>query len=474
MLHIKENLKATVHRYKLISSGDRILVAVSGGPDSVALLHLLHELRQEFDLHLEVAHLEHGIRGEEAREDATFVARLAEQLKIPFHLKEVNLPRARSDAGKGNLESLAREERQRFFARLITDHKLDKVAVAHTQDDQAETVLMWLLRGTGTKGLGGMSPLHHHRIAAGDSADALTVIRPLLGVSKAEILEYLDDRKLEYRIDRSNRDTALLRNWIRLELLPKIQQQAGMGFSARLSHAAEIFREEDALLEEIAAKRYESVHDSNRLSRAALVSEPTALQRRILRHWIGQRRGHLRGLEFVHMEALLRLIREGPPQGRLSVPGGWELVREYETLKLEKRPRRPRRICYTYEFSVGTVLRIPEAGMELCSREVDSVSAAMPTDPMEALFDLEALPKHLVVRNFRRGDRFKPMGMSGHKKVKDLFIDKKASLSARATRPLLAAIDEILWIPGYGRSERARVTEKTTSVIHIKAVLTGT
>jgi tRNA(Ile)-lysidine synthase len=259
-----------------------------------------------------------------------------------------------------------------------------------------------------------------------------------------------------------------------LELLPKIKQQAGMGFSARLSHEAELLRDEDSLLEELAGKSYESLHDSNGLSRAGLLSESTALQRRILRHWIGRKRGHLRGLEFVHMEALLRLIREGPSQGRLSIPGGWELVREYETLKLEKRSRSLKRICYTYEFSVGTVLRIPEARMEFCSREVDSSFAPMPTDPMEALFDLEALPKHLVVRNFRRGDRLKPLGMIGHKKVKDLFIDKKVSLSVRATQPLLAEMDEILWIPGYSRSETARVTEKTTSVLRIKAVLIGT
>jgi len=460
-------------KHELWLHGDRILVAVSGGPDSVALLHLLYELREEFQLHLEVAHLQHGIRGEEAKEDARFVAELAEDLKLPFHLREMNLPQMKWEAGKGNLEALAREERYRFFAEVVRERKLDKVATAHTEDDQAETVMMWLLRGAGTKGLGGMSPVHRLRVAAENSMSTLTVIRPLLDVSKSEILAYLDDRKCAYRVDRSNQNIALLRNWIRLELLPKIHQRVGTGFSARLSHLAAMIRDEDRFLEDLARKSYESMRDSNGLSRAGLLCEPKALQRRILRHWIGLTRGHLRSLEFVHIEELLRLIKEGPPQGRLSIPGGWELVREYDTVKLAKASRSLKRICYTYEFSIGTVLRIPEAGMQLCSQEVDISVGAVPTEPMEALFDREALPRNLVVRNFRRGDRFKPLGMTGHKKVKGLFIDKKVPLSVRATLPLLATGDEILWIPGYGRSDTARLTEKTTSILHIKAVPIG-
>jgi tRNA(Ile)-lysidine synthase len=462
-----------VRQHHLLADSDRILVAVSGGPDSVALLHLLLDLRDEFSLYLEVAHLQHGIRGEEAKQDARFVAELAESLKLPFHLKEIDLPRMKSNAGRGNLEAWAREERFRFFAEVARERKLDKVATAHTQDDQAETVLMWLLRGTGMKGLGGMSPVHRHRVATGDSTDTLTVIRPLLEVSKTEIVEYLDERKLNYRVDRSNLDSSLLRNWIRLELLPKIQQRVGRGFSARLSHQAELLRDEDSLLAELARKSYEGMHDSNSLSRGAVLREPKALQRRILRHWIGRTRGHLRGLEFVHIDELLRLIKEGPSQGRMSIPGGWELVREYETLKLAKASRSLKRICYTYELSIGTVLPIPEAGIQLYSEQVDSSFGPMPTGPMEALFDLEALPRRLVVRNFRPGDRFEPFGMSGHKKVKHLFIDKKVPLSVRASLPLLATGAEVLWIPGYGRSDIARLTDKTTSVLHIKAVPIG-
>jgi tRNA(Ile)-lysidine synthase len=198
------------------------------------------------------------------------------------------------------------------------------------------------------------------------------------------------------------------------------------------------------------------------------------LQRRILRHWIGCTRGHLRGLEFVHIDEFLRLMNEGASQGRLSIPGGWELVREYDRIKLAKASRSLKRICYSYHFTIGIFLRIPEAGMQLFSQQVDTPFGPKATHPLESMFDLGELPGPLVVRNFRRGDRFKPLGMSGHhKKLKDLFIDMKVPLSVRATLPLLTAGDEILWVPGYAQSEIARLTDKTKSVLYIKAVSIG-
>lgn len=466
---IEQKLKAINQRHGLVSFGDRVLVAVSGGPDSVALLHLLYELKDEFDLHLEVAHLQHGIRGEEAKEDAELVAAMAEKLKLPFHLKEIDLPRMKSDAGKGNLEALARAERYRFFAEVVKDRGLSKVATAHTQDDQAETVMMWFLRGAGKKGSGGMSPLQQLRPANG-SPDALTVIRPLLETSKSEILAYLTEKGLGYRIDRSNQDSKFLRNWIRLELMPKIHEHVDDGLSSRLGQQAQVFRDEDLFLEEVARKRHDRIHDGTGLSRTALLGEPKALQRRVLRLWLEQRRGHLRGIDFVHIEALLRLIEQGPAQGRLSIPGGWELVREYEKLRLERRSRGLKPVCYSYRLEVGTRLRINEASIEFQSELTATPQVQLEAGLMEAAFDASCLTGHLAVRNFRRGDRFQPLGMAGHKKVKDLFIEKKVPLSIRARWPLLTMGEEILWIPGFGRSEIAQIWEKTAACIRMKAV----
>jgi len=454
-------------KHNLLRLCDRLLVAVSGGPDSVSLLHLLCEFKNEWDLHLEVAHLQHGIRGDAAQQDAMFVERLAEELKLPFHMRELDLPRLRSVAGRGNLEALARAERYRFFAELVASRKLSKVATAHTQDDQAETVLMWFLRGAGLRGLGGMAPLQQIHIPS-EKSSSLTVVRPLLDISKADVLHYLSTRSIAYCTDQTNQDRTYLRNWIRLELLPKIRARAGDGVSARVSQQAGLVRDEDALLHTLTLQTYGSVSADGELLRSALLKQPKALQRRILRYWIEQARGHLRGIDFIHIEALLRLIDKGPAQGKLSIPGGWEFVCEYDRLRLGKTSRGAHRVCYSYELKIGTPLRIREAGSELYA-EVLSAVVRFPTDLTEALFDASCLTEPLLVRNFRQGDRFKPLGVPGHKKLKDLFIEHKIPLSIRATLPLLVMGQEILWIPGYGRSEIALVRERTERVVHIKS-----
>ena len=467
---LTKNVTITIRRHNLLSTGDRTLVAVSGGPDSVALLHLLCELRDELGLHLEVAHLQHGIRGAEAKADARFVGELAEKLQLPFHLKEVDLPRMKRDAGKGNLEALARAERYGFFAEVVKMRELDKVATAHTQDDQAETMLMWFLRGAGSKGLGGMARRQKLKLAGGESTRELTVIRPMLEISKAEVLRYLSEKQLAYRVDKSNQDPTFLRNWIRTELLPMIGRRIDPHVPERLGRLAELLRDEDDYLDELAHQRFTAMLQKNELARPAFLAQSKALQRRILRLWIEGTRGHLRGLEFVHIDDMLHLIEGGPPQGRLSIPGGWELVREYESLRLEKRIRSRRGVCYNYPLKVGVILRVPEANLEFHSEIVTAPPQALPGNLMEAVFDLGYLNEPLWVRNFRHGDRFQPLGMTGHKKIKDLFIEKRMPLSIRTRWPLLLAGDEIVWIPGYGRSAAGAVSHRTAAMLHFKVL----
>ncbi|HYA29277.1 MAG TPA: tRNA lysidine(34) synthetase TilS [Acidobacteriota bacterium] len=462
-------IKPFIEKHQMLARGDRILVAVSGGPDSVALLYLLFELREELGLHLEVAHLQHGIRGAEAEADARFVAALTERLGLPFHLKRLSLPSIKSAAGKGNLEALAREERYRFFTEIVHAHGLGKVATAHTQDDQAETVLMWFLRGSGMKGLGGMTALHQI-----SSPTALIVVRPLLNLSKAEIVEFLRKRGLAYCIDRTNQDPALLRNWLRLELLPKLQQQVGENLSERLSRQAELMRDEEELLAGLARNKLEEIACADGLRRDGLLAAPMAMQRRLLRLWIEQKRGSLRGLDFVHVDELLRLIKYGAPQGRLALPGGWELVREYDWLKLVRRSARLNPVCYSYPFTAGSTLAIPQADCEIRSEVLKPPLTRLPVDLSEAVFDAACLTGSLCVRNFRRGDYFQPLGMTGHKKIKDLLIDHKVALSLRAKLPFLVQDEEVLWVPGFGRSEIAKVTPGTSAILRLKLVSSAT
>jgi len=463
-------VKQFIEKHQLVMRGDRVLVAVSGGPDSVVLLHRLIELREEFQLTLEVAHLQHGIRGEEARADARFVAELAAQLGLRFHLKEVSVPEIKSLAGKGNLEALARQERYRFFAEVVSAHGLSKVATAHTRDDQAETLLMWFLRGSGMKGLGGMAPVHQVKSAVCE----LTIIRPLLATSKAEVLSYLSDKSQSFRLDRTNQEPSFLRNWIRLELLPKIHERFGDRLSERLSQQAELLRDEDRWLTDWVQDVLQKVRDGNEMRRDLLLVQPAAVQRRVLRLWVAELRGNLRGLDFVHIEELRRLIEQGPPQGRLALPGGWEVAREYNRLKMLRRSLRARRPCYAYDFAAGSTLRVVEAGWEIRGEFIRPPLEGYPVDSTQAVFDAACLTEPLVVRNFRNGDYLQPLGMSGHKKIKDLFIEQKLPLALRAKIPLLAFGQEILWVPGYGRSERAKVTVDTALILRLTLVaLTG-
>jgi tRNA(Ile)-lysidine synthase len=471
-MDLRRKVTEFIKRQGLLSPGERVLVAVSGGPDSVALLHLLYDLGEELGLHLEVAHLQHGIRGAESQEDARFVAQLAEKLGLPFHLKEVNLPQIKSAAGKGNLEALARAERYRFFADVAWERNLGKIATAHTQDDQAETVLMWLLRGSGLKGLGGM-PLTYRLDGTNiESASCPVVIRPLLGVSRAKIEEYLNEKHLTYRLDRSNQDPSFLRNWIRLKLIPQLKGKMDRNLPSRLAQQAELIRDEEEFLEELARAELDRIRTPKGISRGALLNCNKAMQRRLLRLWIEATRGHLRGLDFKHIEALLDLITDGPSQGRLSIPGGWELVKEYETLRLDKQSRRMGQqcICYSYDLEIGEDLPIHEAGLVIQSREISLPLPGLPDNFMDAFFDVASLAADLTLRNFRHGDRFQPLGMAGHKKVKELFIEKKLPLSVRASLPLLVLGDEVIWIPGYGRSEVGKVTSATKAILHVKAV----
>jgi tRNA(Ile)-lysidine synthase len=465
---IQEKFKKVIRKSQLISLGDRVLVAVSGGADSVALLHVLYNLQDELDLHLEVAHLEHGIRGEEAKEDARFVRGLAERLNLPVHIKEVSVPRLRSQAGRGNLEELARLERLRFFAEVARRRNLNKIATAHTQDDQAETVLMRLLRGSGRKGLGGIAPGQPVNVAGAESSNGVTIIRPLLGATKEELLDFLKLNGLAYRLDRSNEDTVFLRNWIRFELMPRLKERFDVGVPSRLAQTAEVLRAEEILLNALALKELEELRTKSGLRRGGLLCQPRAMQRRMLRLWIEQARGDLRSLDFDHVEALLGLIADGPPQSRLSIPGGWEVIREYETLRLAKAAGKSKPRCYAYSLVIDGELALPEAGMTIDCRRLSIPPAELPKDHWEAVFDRTALTEPLVVRNFRRGDRLRPLGMAGHRKVKELFIEKKAPLSARALLPLLVMGGEVLWLPGYGRSEIGRVGPNTKAVLRVQ------
>ena len=458
-----KSVKETIRKHAMLSPGDGVLAAVSGGPDSVALLHLLDRLKSEFDLRLEVAHVDHGMRGRESKEDARFVARMADRLGLPFHVKAIDLPKLKAERGKGNLEALAREERYRFLAETAARRGLEQIATGHTRDDQAETVLMRFFRGSGRKGLGAMAPVSK---LGGSLRGEVRLIRPLIETSREDVEKYLAAEKLKFRLDRTNLDPALVRNWIRLDLLPRLRKRLDRGLDLRLVRMAEALRDEEEFLEGLTRSLLPQIARDGNLLRGPLLEQPRAMQRRLVRLWLKDALGSLRGVDLDHVEAVLGLVFDGPPQGRVALPGGREAARLYDVLSLEKKGRARGAARYSYPLPLGGEVAIPEAGMKISSAR-GAPSGARPGNDFEALFDAGALPETLTARNFRPGDRFQPLGMQGRKKLKDLFIEKKVPLGARAALPLLLAGEKILWVPGCGRSRIAKIGPATREVLKV-------
>ena len=467
-MDLPRKFKQTIEKQRMLSPGQRILAAVSGGPDSVAMLYLLYDLREKFELTIEVAHLQHGLRGEEAIEDARFVDRLAERLSLICHLKEIDLPQLKIASGKTSLEEIGRLERYNFFAETAQLRRLDAVATAHTAADQAETIVMRLFRGAGRTGLRGIAPVRQLTVGGDRRCTNVLLIRPLLNAHRKEVMDFLEQRKLPYRTDSSNRDLFFLRNWIRLKLMPQVSQRFGGKLPERLCAQAQVLCDEEDYLAELTRQQLEKVRDGNKLTRNLFLNLNKALQRRVIRLWFEQRRGHLRAIDFDHVESALSLIAAGAPQGRLVLPGGWQLAREYEAITFDRPNVKPR--CYSYQFTPGSILAVTEAGITIVSELIDPAPGKLPDNFMEAVFDANLLKGSLLVRNFRNGDRFQPLGMSGHKKVKDLFIANRLPLRTRAVLPLLVMDNEILWIPGYGRSDFARIGSATKISLHLKVI----
>ena len=412
--------------------------------------------------------MEHGLRGHESRDDGEFVRGIAASLSLPFHLTRLDLSPSAQDGGAGNTEALARERRYRFLAEVARRRGIGKVAVGHNRDDQVETMLMWLLRGCGPEGLTGMPAVRP--LEPGPSgAEETQLIRPLLELSRAEILAFLESRGLDYREDSTNRDTRYLRNWIRRTLLPGIRERSDRGLERRLARLGGMLRSDHTLLERWVAGAYPRVSRGDALDRAAFLGLEPELRPRMVRFWLKRGLGTLRRLGFAHVDAVLRLIAGSSPHGRVPLPGSWTVVREYDSVRLIPTVEAIQPDDYSYVLPLEGELTVPEAGVRVTSW--CSTGRERPESHFEAAFDLSRLTQDggpLRLRNSRPGDRFRPLGMTGHKKLKDLFIDRKVPRSRRRTLPLLLAGEEIVWVPGCARSDFAPLAPDTRTVWRVR------
>ena len=430
-----ERLLKTIRKQELIKAGDRLAVAVSGGADSTALLLLMVEVRSELGIVLSVAHVNHRLRGKESDADEQFVAELAERHNLDLHSQKSPLKSTSS-----GIEAAARKLRYDFFRQLARDGKLSKIATAHTIDDQAETVLLRILRGTGIRGLSG---IHPRLVLEDGDAGSGEIVRPLLGFRRVELEAFLRDQGQEWREDSSNRDLSFLRNRVRHRLLPMLMEDFGPATADNLADLAEIARAEE--------QHWETGHpeignaEERSLAVETLLSLPIAAKRRLIREWLETNVDEL-SVSFRLIEEM-RELASGPSGKKLELPGGHFVRRTQRDLCLElavtSQPSE-----YEYRLSIPGQVEVPEVGIWIEAIVTDRASA--PESSRAQLLDPAGLPAELIVRNWRSGDRFWPAHTKEPKKVKELLNDRHIVGSEKRGWPV-AVVDGIglVWMRGF-------------------------
>jgi tRNA(Ile)-lysidine synthase len=473
---LAEQLLKTIRKQQSMQAGDRVAVAVSGGADSVALLRLLLEIQAELGIVFSVAHVNHKLRGQESDEDERFVAQLAQHYELELHTCDAPVASG-SDSG---IEAAARGLRYSFFRQLAREGRVAKIATAHTLDDQAETVLLRIFRGTGIRGLSGVHP----RIVFAEQGQVFgELVRPLLGFRRAVLQEFLRGQGQSWREDSSNRDVAFLRNRVRHRLLPIIGEEFDEAAIEHMAELAEIARAEEehwdrghpeiaAALPGAAKAARLVTGPTESLPLGPLLALPLAAQRRLVRAWIEANAPAVR-ISFRLIEEILELA-QGSAGKRLGLGGtakgvgGRSVRRGRQELELEAESR-AEAADYQYALAVPGCVEVPELGASIEARLVDAVR--VPEHEHGHLLDLARLPKEVLIRNWRAGDRYWPAHTAAAKKVKELLSDRHAAGAEKKLWPVaVAEVCGLVWMRGFAVPEAFRPPDRAAQAIWIREI----
>lgn len=435
----------------MLTPGDTVVVGVSGGADSLGLLYILTEL-SEYGLRLIVSHLNHGIRPIEAKRDADFVERIAKGMGLIFELKEVDTIGFKRTS-KLSLEEAGRVLRYGFFKEVLDKYKAQRIATAHTLDDQAETVLMRLIKGSGPLGLSGIPPVSEGYI-----------IRPLIETRRSEIECYLRSKGINWVEDSTNRAMVFLRNRIRHDLIPRLERY-NPRIKETLARAASIFRVEEDFIRSEAERAFKYVFDRENDELIGIVSRykaiPEGLRLSVLRIAIEKLKGDLRRISSTHVFSVDEILSSQSPSGEVSLPDRLVVAKGYDLLLVTRRSR----LKPEFSYIVPSTGRwdFPHVEIEVEIRGVESFDE----DRFTAFFDIDSVGFPIEIRNLHPGDRFIPLGMKTMKKVKDFFIDEKVPRFLRYRTPIFLSRGEIMWIGGMRIDDRFKVKGKEALSIRI-------
>jgi tRNA(Ile)-lysidine synthase len=460
---LPQQVRNFIQRHNLIRPGTHVLVAVSGGADSVALLNALHELSRPLKLRLTIAHLNHKIRGKDACNDAFFVRKLARRLHLDFMGGTADIPRMAGRLGV-SLEMAGRRARYDFLKKTAKARRCDIVATAHTSDDSIESMLIMMIRGCGSQGLTGITPLLR--------MGTINVVRPLLETSRKEIEKYLRGRNLKWREDISNADHAFLRNRVRHELLPLLEAKYNKGIRNALARLADLLRGENKLLDTLTAAIYAETYDEfdHSLDCSVMAKYPLAARRRILRHWLKENAVNAVASDYPAINKLDSMLMNAAAGRSLALAGGIIVRRIDRRIKIEHTRRaEPDQYLVQIKTSGRTVL--PAAGLVARANTATGFRREreiLGKFPARAWLSLNKWRRRkITARAWRPGDRMHPFGLKGTKKIQDIFSDAKLPANMRRCLPIFECGGEIIWIPGYRIAEGWQVANFTDKSLHL-------
>lgn len=454
---LTDNVRGLIKARRMLKRGSTVLAAVSGGADSMALLHLLNGLKEELKIKIVVCHLNHNLRGRESRRDYEFVRKAALKLDLKFEGRTLG----KGELKGSNIQEKARERRYEFLEEAAEKYGAGRIALGHTLDDQAETVLMRLLKGSSSSGLAGIPPVRG------------SCIRPLIESSRSEIESFLHNKGIKFVTDSSNLSSKYLRNDIRLNLIPYIRKRYNPGITVTLGRLSAILAADDEFLRSTAARSFKKalIEDSGGslvMDRLRLKKLHRAVAARVLLQGIGLLREET-NVFGPHIDSLMRLIEGERPNAEVRLSGGLRAVREYDRITLttgKKAQVRP----FEKRLKVPGITEIDGLSCSFRATLLKSPPKSFVRSASTAYFDADEANGTLILRNMRPGDRITPFGMKGRKKVKEIFIENKVPKGERKTVPLLCSGAEVLWVAGLKRSEACRVGARTRAVLKVECI----